>query len=95
MGVPVGSYHTLFQGTQLYGFGILTPKFGNQKKWYGISLQVVDISLTTCRLASCRSPMDLASGCACGCGICTIVFVCGIPKSGCELQSVCTICTGF
>ena len=38
--VPVGSYHTPFWGTQLCGFGILTPKLGNQGKGYGISLQV-------------------------------------------------------
>ena len=37
----VGSYHAPFSGTQLYGVRILTPKQGNQKKGYGMSLLVV------------------------------------------------------
>ena len=34
------SHHTLLKGTQLYGSRILSPKYGNQKTGYGMSLQV-------------------------------------------------------
>ena len=37
-GLPVGSYHTFFLGTQLYGSWILRSRLGSPKKEHGMSL---------------------------------------------------------